>query len=188
MKQPSAGSMDRAVNARMLAVSCACSVWKFATPRGNVKRPWQVQRERRSVVTWVSVRSCSPPQWLTDGCCQFAVTLRNGAHVPAAEVIQLYLHDPVAEVARPVQQLIATAKVDLPPGSSRTVQFTVPADLTCYTGPAGHRQVDPGQVELRVGRSSTDVETTLRYTLTGQRREVGFGRALHPDITLLPAD
>ncbi len=28
----------------------------------------------------------------------------------------------------------------------------------------------------------------LRYTLTGQRREVGFGRALHPDITLLPAD
>jgi hypothetical protein len=43
-------------------------------------------------------------------------------------------------------------------------------------------------VELRVGRSSTDIETTLRYTLTGQRREVGFGRALHPDITLLPAD
>jgi beta-xylosidase len=139
-------------------------------------------------VTWASVRSCSPPQWPTDGCCQFAVTLRNGASVPAAEVIQVYLHDPVAEVARPVQQLIATAKVDLPPGSSRTVQFTLHADLTCYTGPAGHRQVDPGQVELRVGRSSTDIETTLRYTLTGQRREVGFGRVLHPDITLLPAD
>ena len=139
-------------------------------------------------VTWVSVRSCSPPQWPTDGCCQFTATLRNAASVPAAEVIQVYLHDLVAEVARPVQQLIATAKVDLPPGSSRTVQFTVHADLTCYTGPAGHRQVDPGEVELRVGRSSTDIETTLRYTLTGQRREVGFGRALHPDITLLPAD
>ena len=139
-------------------------------------------------LTWVSVRSCSPPQWPTDGCCQFTATLRNAASVPAAEVIQVYLHDLVAEVARPVQQLIATAKVDLPPGSSRTVQFTVHADLTCYTGPAGHRQVDPGEVELRVGRSSTDIETTLRYTLTGQRREVGFGRALHPDITLLPAD
>ena len=139
-------------------------------------------------VTWVSVRSCSPPQWPADGCCQFTVTLRNGATVPAAEVIQVYLHDPVAEVARPVQQLVAAAKVDLPPGSSRTVQFTVHADLTCYTGAAGHRQVDPGQVELRVGRSSTDIETRLSYTLTGQRREVGFGRALHPDITLLPAD
>ena len=100
----------------------------------------------------------------------------------------MYLHDPVAEVARPVQQLIAAAKVDLPPGSAQTVQFSLHADLTCYTGPAGHRQVDPGQVELRVGRSSTDIEVTLGYTLTGQRRAVGFGRVLHPEITLLPAD
>ena len=116
------------------------------------------------------------------------MTLRNDASVPAAEVIQVYLHDPVAEVARPVQQLIAAARVDLPPGSARTVQFTLHADLTSYTGRAGRRQVDPGQVELRVGRSSTDIEAMLGYTLTGQRREVGFDRVLYPEITLLPAD
>ena len=139
-------------------------------------------------VTWASVRSCSPRQWPSDGSCQFEVTIRNPAAIPSAEVIQVYLHDPVAEVARPQQQLIATAKVDLPPGSSRTVRFSLHADLTCYTGAAGHRQVDPGQVELRVGRSSTDIEVTLGYTLTGQRRAVGFGRVLHPEITLLPAD
>ena len=62
------------------------------------------------------------------------------------------------------------------------------ADLTCYTGRAGRRQVDPGEVELRVGRSSADIEVTLGYTLTGPRREVGFDRVLHPEITLLPAD
>jgi beta-glucosidase len=139
-------------------------------------------------VTWVSVRSCSPPQWPADGSCRFEVTIRNSASIPSAEVIQVYLHDPVAEVARPVQQLIAAAKVDLPPGSSQTVRFSLHADLTCYTGPAGHRQVDRGQVELRVGRSSTDIETALGYTLTGQRREVGFDRVLQPEITLLPAD
>jgi beta-glucosidase len=139
-------------------------------------------------VTWASVRSCSPPQWPADGCCQFTATLRNEAAIPAAEVIQVYLHDPVAEVARPVQQLIAAAKVGLPPGSTRTVEFTLHADLTSYTGRAGHRQVDPGQVELRIGRSSTDIEITLRYTLSGPRREVGFDRVLHPEITLLPAD
>jgi beta-glucosidase len=48
--------------------------------------------------------------------------------------------------------------------------------------------VDPGQVELRVGRSSTDIEVTLGYTLTGPRREVAFDRAMNPEITLLPAD
>lgn len=100
----------------------------------------------------------------------------------------MYLHDPVAEVARPVQQLIAAAKVDVPPGEARTVEFSLHTDLTSYTGRDGHRQVDPGQVELRVGRSSTDIEATLGYTLTGQRREVGYDRVLHPEITLLPAD
>jgi beta-xylosidase len=139
-------------------------------------------------VTWARVGSSSPPQWPADGCCQVTVTLRNDAGVPAAEVIQVYLHDPVAEVARPVQQLIAAARVDLPPGRTRTVQFTLHADLASYTGRAGRRQVDPGQVELRVGRSSTDIEAALGYTLTGQRREVGFDRVLHPEITLLPPD
>ena len=139
-------------------------------------------------VTWAGVGSSSPAQWPSDGCCQVTVTLRNDAGIPAAEVIQVYLHDAVAEVARPVQQLIAAARVDLQPGSTRTVQFTLHADLTSYTGRAGRRQVDPGQVELRVGRSSTDIEAALGYTLTGQRREVGFDRVLHPEITLLPPD
>jgi beta-glucosidase len=139
-------------------------------------------------VSWAGVRPGSPPQWPADSCCEFTVTLRNEADRPAAEVIQVYLHDPVAEVARPVQQLIAAAKVGLPPGSTRTVQFTVHADLTSYTGRGGRRQVDPGQVELRVGRSSADIEVALGYTLTGQRREVGSDRVLHPEITLLPPD
>jgi beta-glucosidase len=139
-------------------------------------------------VTWAGVRSCSPPQWPAGGCCQFAVTLRNDAAIAAAEVVQVYLHDPVAEVARPGQQLIAAARVEVPPGEARTVEFTLHADLTSYTGRAGRRQVDPGPVELRVGRSSTDIETALRYTLTGPRREVGFDRVLHPGITLLPGD
>ena len=88
-------------------------------------------------VTWAGVRSCSPREWPADGCSRFTVTLRNETAIPSAEVVQVYLHDPVAEVARPVQQLIAAARVGLPPGSTRTVQFTLHADLTCYTGPAG---------------------------------------------------
>jgi beta-xylosidase len=140
-------------------------------------------------VTWVSVRSCSPPQWPTDGCCQFTATLRNAATVPAAEVIQVYLHDLVAEVARPVQQLIATAKVDLPPGSSRAVQFTVHADLTCYTGPAGHRQVDPARWSCgsagraRISRPRSD---TLSPASAG--RWVSAGRCIRTSRCCPPTD
>jgi len=94
-------------------------------------------------------------------------------------------------VAGTVQQLIATAKVYLPPGSSRTVQFTVHAALTCYTWAGWPRipgSFDPERSErgsaVEHGQSRPRSDTTL----TGQRREVGFGRALHPDIKLLPAD
>ncbi len=83
---------------------------------------------------------------------------------------------------------MAAARVDLAPGETRVAHIGLHADLTCYTGRAGRRQVDPGEVELRVGASSADIRGTLRAVLTGPRREAGPGRELHPEIRLLPAD
>jgi beta-xylosidase len=134
--------------------------------------------------TWVDVTLASPAQWPTDGSCQLAVTLRNDTPTPTAEVIQVYLHDPVAEVARPSQQLIAATRVDLAPGQTRTARLTLHADLTSYTGRAGRRQVDPGTIELRVGASSADIRATLRCTLTGPPRHPGPHRTLAPEITV----
>jgi beta-glucosidase len=129
---------------------------------------------------------CSPGTWPTDGICRVEVTLRNGAPIATTEVVQVYLHDPVAEVARPVQQLIAAARVDLAPGETRAVAMDLHADLTSYTGRAGCRQVDPGEAELRVGASSADIRAALAVTLTGPRRLVGHDRVLFPVVTLLP--
>lgn len=111
------------------------------------------------------------------------MSLRNDAAIPVCEVVQVYLHDPVAEVARPVQQLIAARRVELEPGETRTLTMRLHADLTSYTGRRGRRQVDPGEVELRVGASSADIRKTMRLTLEGPRREVGLNRMLHPDFT-----
>jgi beta-glucosidase len=138
-----------------------------------------------TTTTWAEVTRRSARGWPTDGTCRLAVTLRNEATVPATEVVQVYLHDPVAEVARPVEQLIAATKVDLPPGAVRTVLFELHADLTSYTGRSGSRIVDEGDVELRVGASSADIRATLELTLTGARREVGSERVLAPTMTVL---
>jgi beta-xylosidase len=136
--------------------------------------------------TWAGITMRSAELWPTDGSCELAVTVRNDAAIAATEVIQVYLHDPVADVARPVQQLIAAARVDLPPGSEQTAVIGLHADLTCYTGRSGRRQVDPGEVELRIGASSADIRGTLRCTLSGPVRHVGVDRVLEPVITLLP--
>ncbi|WP_112261204.1 beta-xylosidase/alpha-l-arabinosidase [Lentzea terrae] len=133
--------------------------------------------------TWAVVDAVAH-EWPTDGTCQLVTTLRNDTEIATTEVVQIYLHDPVAEVARPVRQLIGAVKVDLAPGQTRTVTATLHADLTSYTGRAGHRQVDPGDVELHVGRSSADVHTAVRLTMTGPRRQVGFDRVLTPEFDL----
>ncbi|SMC92601.1 glycoside hydrolase family 3 N-terminal domain-containing protein [Lentzea albidocapillata] len=132
-------------------------------------------------VTWVTA-GCEEREWPTDGTCAVHVVLRNDTDVATAEVVQIYLHDPVAEVARPVRQLIGAVKVDLAPGETRTVTARLHADLTSYTGRAGNRQVDPGDVELHVGTSSANIHTSLKLALTGPARQVGFDRVLTPEF------
>ena len=87
-----------------------------------------------------------------------------------------------------MQQLIGAARVELAPGQTSTVVVDLHADLTSYTGRAGRRLVDAGDVELRIGASSADIRAALRVTLVGPRREVGFDRVLHPEITVLSHD
>ena len=123
--------------------------------------------------------------WPTDGTLRLAVTLRNDGTSATSEVVQVYLHDPQAEVARPVQQLIAAPRVDLAPGTTRTVVIDLPADATSYTGRAGRRIVEPGEVELWVGASSRDIRARLAARLAGPRREVGFDRAFQPEVSIV---
>ncbi|HVV19330.1 MAG TPA: glycoside hydrolase family 3 N-terminal domain-containing protein [Pseudonocardiaceae bacterium] len=136
-------------------------------------------------LTWVGVRRRSAADWPTDGSCQVAVTLRNDGATAGSEVVQVYLHDPVAEVARPVRSLIAAVRVDLEPGQERTAVLDLHADLTSYTGRSG-RIVDVGDVELHIGASSVDIRETVSARLVGERREVGFGRVYEPRVTFEP--
>ena len=77
--------------------------------------------------------------------------LRNTGDRSGTEVVQLYLHDPVASVVRPVQRLIGFARVDLEPGQGAEVRFTVPADLASFTSRSGARIVEPGELVLGAG-------------------------------------
>jgi beta-xylosidase len=133
-------------------------------------------------VSWLGVTGRPAAAWPTGGSCRISVRLRNDTDRASSEVVQVYLHDPVAQVARPVQQLVAAVRLDLAPGQSGTATLTLHADLTSYTGRDGRRRVDPGEVELRVGASSADIRETLRLTMTGPVRHVGFDRIMQPEI------
>ncbi|MFF8691329.1 glycoside hydrolase family 3 N-terminal domain-containing protein [Streptomyces sp. NPDC015144] len=115
----------------------------------------------------------------TEGEFTLFCTVRNSGAREGTEVIQVYLHDPVASVVQPVQRLIGYARLDLGPGRAARVRLTVPADLASFTGRDGHRIVEPGDLELRLSASSTDPRLTARVTLTGPVRTVDHTRRLH---------
>nr|WP_203665174.1 glycoside hydrolase family 3 N-terminal domain-containing protein [Streptomyces parvus] len=119
----------------------------------------------------------------TEGEFAFSCTVRNTGAREGTEVVQVYLHDPVASVVQPVQRLIGYVRLDLGPGQAARVRATVPADLASFTGRDGHRIVEPGDLELRLSASSDDPRLTARVTLAGPVRTVDHTRRLHMSIT-----
>ncbi|MEV6036676.1 glycoside hydrolase family 3 N-terminal domain-containing protein [Nonomuraea sp. NPDC052116] len=114
----------------------------------------------------------------TDGSVEALVKVRNTGTRPAEEVVQLYASDPVAQVARPVVQLIGFARVALEPGEERAVAFGVPADAFSYTGPDLRRIVEPGTIVLSAGPSAEDLPLRAAVRLTGETVVLGSKRRL----------
>ncbi|MFE4059912.1 beta-glucosidase [Streptomyces sp. NPDC059096] len=119
------------------------------------------------------------PRPATDGAAELSFTVTNTGGRAGAEVVQLYLHDPVASAVQPEQRLIGYVRLPLEAGERARVTVTVPADLASFTGRDGRRTVEPGALELRLAASSTEVRLTAGFTLTGPVRYVDHTRALH---------
>ncbi|MEU2348547.1 glycoside hydrolase family 3 N-terminal domain-containing protein [Modestobacter sp. NPDC049651] len=120
----------------------------------------------------------------TDGAVTVSVTVRNTGERDGAEVVQLYVHDPVASVARPVRQLTGFARVELAAGEATRVSFTVHADRTSFTGRDLQRIVEPGELVLQVGTSSEDLPLQAAVQVTGQTRVVGTDRVLSTPVEI----
>jgi beta-xylosidase len=120
----------------------------------------------------------------TDGAVDIAVTVTNTGERAGDEVVQLYLHDVQAQVTRPVRQLAGFARLALASGASQRVTFHLHADRTAFTGLDLRRVVEPGEIEVHVGRSVADTPCSARFTLTGPARVVGHDRALTTPVTL----
>ncbi len=89
-----------------------------------------------------------------NGSIQVSATITNRGSRAAEEVAQLYIHDRVASITRPVRELKAFRKIALAPGQSQTVSFTLtPADLAFY-GLQDRPTVEPGTFDVWIAPSA----------------------------------
>lgn len=93
------------------------------------------------------------------------VRVRNIGQRSAAEVVQLYLRDEIASVARPVLMLAGSALVRLAPQEAREVRIDLPPERFSLLDRQLQRVTEPGRFIVLVGRSSADLRLRAVVTL-----------------------
>ena len=96
----------------------------------------------------------SAPRIGPAGTLKVSVTVTNTGAREGAEVVQLYVHDEVASVTRPVRALAGFRRISLKPGEARTVDFQLSAkELGLYNRDMKF-VVEPGKFRVFAGGSS----------------------------------
>ena len=93
-----------------------------------------------------------------NGSVTATVTVTNTGKRDADEVVQLYVHDLVASIARPVKELKGFERIHLAAGESKTVTFTIGADQLSFYNADLKKVVEPGDFDIMVGSNSRDVK------------------------------
>jgi beta-glucosidase len=94
-----------------------------------------------------------------------SATVRNAGEREGDEVVQLYVRDAVASVARPLKELRGFKRVHLKPGEATTVEFTLMPDDLAFYDQRMRRIVEPGTFIVMVGSSSEDIRLYGEFEL-----------------------
>ena len=111
--------------------------------------------------------SLSAPNLAWNGAITLTATVTNSGTRAAEEVAQLYIHDRVAEVTRPVREMKAFAKIALAPGESRQVHFTLRREDLEFIGLGLKRTVEPGTFDVWIAPSAQAEGVSGSFDLLG---------------------
>jgi beta-glucosidase len=84
-----------------------------------------------------------------------SVNVKNTSKVTGKEVVQLYIKDHFASVTRPVRELKGFELIELAPGESKKVSFTINPELLKFYSAQKKWEAEPGQFSVFIGTNST---------------------------------
>jgi beta-glucosidase len=94
------------------------------------------------------------------------VTVTNTGNRAGADVVQLYINDPISSVSTPVKELKGFKKVWLEPGQSTKVQFELGPRHLSLVNRNLKRVVEPGEFEVMIGKSSDEIVLQGTFNIT----------------------
>ncbi len=113
-----------------------------------------------------------PPQVAPDGKVQISVDVKNVGERKGDEVVQLYIHDVVASVTRPVKELKGFKRITLEPGEKKTVIFTLAVSQLGFYDRRMALVVEPGTIDVMVGSSSEQIRLSGQFEIVGETTEI----------------
>ena len=92
--------------------------------------------------------------------------MKNTGELAGAEVVQLYISDTEASVARPAKELKGFKKVFLQPGESAKLTFDITDEALSFFDADAHKWVlEPGEFVAHVGSASDDIRTSVKFNV-----------------------
>jgi beta-glucosidase len=115
---------------------------------------------------------------------KLTVAISNTGDRKADEVVQLYMRDPVASVARPKMELRGFARISLAPGQTKHVTFTVDPAQAAIWKQGSEWVVDAGRLDFMVGASSSDIRNTVSVNISGSAATSAPAAALETKVDI----
>jgi beta-glucosidase len=107
-----------------------------------------------------SVQSVAPGERI-----DISITVENVGGVPSDEVVQLYVRDPVATIARPVLELRGFKRVELGAGQRKRVTFSLTPEQLAFWSPKGQWLIEAGRIDYWIGASSADLRANGSFEI-----------------------
>ncbi|NCC71907.1 MAG: beta-glucosidase [Sphingobacteriia bacterium] len=102
----------------------------------------------------------------TTGSSMISLEITNTGSRAGDEIVQLYLRDELASVARPIMELKGFQRISLKPQESRRVVFQITPEMLSMYDKNMKKIVEPGNFSIMIGASSKDIRQKAILTVT----------------------
>jgi beta-glucosidase len=96
------------------------------------------------------------------------LNVTNSGKYAGEEVVQLYIHDKVASLVRPVKELKDFQKIFLNPGETKLITFNIGKEKLSFYNEKLEFVAEPGDFDIMIGSSSADIRLRTSFELLDQ--------------------
>jgi beta-glucosidase len=116
---------------------------------------------------------------------RMCVDVANAGDRQGDEVVQLYVHDAMARITRPVMELKGFKRLTLDPKEKCTVAFDLHVNQLGFSDADMQFVVEPGAIEVMIGGASDDIRVTGEFEIIGEKTEISATKLIFSTATVI---